>query len=79
MMSPRRSLKLKGKKKIKTFCLQHKVELLIFELELKHSKCQFIALGNGQYNTNSRVLNFVKLRSIKKLQTFKIDLKDVFF
>ena len=71
--------KTQRKKKIKTFCLQHNVELLIFELELKHSKCQFIALWNGQYNTNSRVLNFVKLRSIKKLKTFKIDLKDVFF
>ena len=62
-----------------TFLLQRKIELLIFELELKHSKCRFFVLWNGRCNTNSWPLNFLKFRSIKKLQTFKIDLNDAFF
>ena len=78
MMSPRWSLKPKGKN-IKTFLLQHKIELFTFELELKDSKCEFFAFWNRQYNTNSRLLNFLKLRSIIKFQTIKIDLDDVFF
>ena len=71
--------KTQRKKNIETFLLQHKIELLTFELELKHSKCQSFALWNGQCNTNSRLLNFLKLRSIKELQTFKIYYNDVFF
>ena len=68
MMSPRRSLNLKGKKHENVFFATQ--NNLKFELELKHSKCQFFCFVKWTVQYKQSTFEFLEVIIKQKFASF---------